>query len=74
MPFSSTTIQGIHANIPSYYLDLNKQFNNIFYKKIKFILLMQKTWIKHYPKNANTSKIKAIFLKKILQIKNFRFF
>ena len=30
MPFASTSIQGIFKDIPSYYLDLDNQFKNIF--------------------------------------------
>ena len=33
MPFSSTTIEGIFNGIPSFYVDANYQFKNVFYKK-----------------------------------------
>ena len=59
MPFVSTTVQGIYANIPSYYLDLNKQFNNIFYKKNKIYFTNVKDMDKTlFLKNANINKIK----------------
>lgn len=59
MPFASTTVQGIYANIPSYYLDLNKQFNNIFYKKNKIYFTNAKDMDKALIlKNTNLSKIK----------------
>lgn len=63
MPFSSTTIEGIFNDIPSFYVDANNQFNNVFYKKNKIYLTKY-----HQVKN----KILLLKNKKKLVINNFK--
>lgn len=58
MPFASTTIQGLYNEIPSYYLDLNKQFKNIFYKQNNVYFNEAKIMKKELLKKNEFKKIK----------------
>ena len=65
MPFSSTTIEGIFNDIPSFYVDANNQFNNIFYKKNKIYLTKYNQVKNKILLLKNKKKLRAINFNKI---------
>ena len=79
MPFASTSIQGIYNDIPSYYLDLDKQFKNIFFKKNKIYFVNDEDIKKKLIEKKKKSKLilrikKKIFKETLIQKKIPNFF